>query len=103
MGQAALPIPGLPGLQEVEDPSVQVPVVTLLAANTICATATWVALVADGISLTRFTPRAFWRALRNDVELFGVGRVLLWAVLCFFAWWLIWIAWIAEDWLEPRR
>lgn len=90
-------------MRQAEDSPVQVPLLTLLAANTICAAATWVALVADGVALTRFTPKAFARAVRLDVKTFGYWRLIVWAILCFFAWWLVWLAWIAQDWIEPRR
>lgn len=66
-----------------------------------CALATWVALVADGVT-ARLTPARFVRALRYDIKTFGLGRVLLWALLCLFAWWLVVIAWAAEHWLDPR-
>lgn len=73
---------------------------TLLAAHLICATATWVVLVTDGAS--GLTPKRFVRALRYDVKTFGLGRVLLWALLCLVCWWLVVLAWMAER-LEPRE
>lgn len=74
---------------------------TLFTANVICATITWVVLVADGTTAP-LTPRRFAQALRRDVEMFGIRTVVFWATLCFVCWWLIWLAWMA-DWLEPRE
>jgi hypothetical protein len=71
-----------------------------LYGHLVCAALTWIALVADGV-MRRLTPHSFWRALCDDVRIFGLGRVLLWVLLCLFAWPAVWIAWMTE-WLEPR-
>jgi hypothetical protein len=74
---------------------------TLLSAHLICATATWIALVADGVT-GLLTPKKFVRALRHDVVTFGLVRVLLWMAVCLTMWWAVWFAWMTE-WLESRR
>jgi hypothetical protein len=74
--------------------------VSLLYGHLVCALLTWLALVSDGVKV--MTPRGFWKALRADVRIFGLGRVLIWVLLCLVAWPLVWLAWMTE-WLEPRR
>ena len=89
------------GVRKAKDSPVQVLVVTLLAANTICAVATWFALVSDGLS--RLTPATFARGFVSDVKTYGAWKLVLAAIVCFFAWWLILLAWFASEYLEPRR